>query len=151
MKILKILLLITSFLFTTGFATAPLVSLLAPTTTIIASGNIIKASAQFIIDQGVKMKTGKNSFKFVKDEIDKIESGKFEKKDNPIINAPHTYLELSSDEWKHSYSRAEAAFPKTYLKEYKYWAPVARVDNVYGDRNLVCSCPSMDEYKDAAA
>ena len=44
-----------------------------------------------------------------------------------------------------------AAFPKTYLKEYKYWAPVARVDNVYGDRNLVCSCPSMDEYKDAAA
>jgi len=87
----------------------------------------------------------------IKDEIDKIGSGEFEKKDNPIINAPHTYLELSSDEWKHSYSRKEAAFPKTYLKEYKYWAPVARVDNVYGDRNLVCSCPSMDEYKDAAA
>ncbi len=87
----------------------------------------------------------------IKDEIDKIDTGQFEKKDNPIINAPHTYLELSSDEWRHSYSRAEAAFPKTYLKEYKYWAPVARVDNVYGDRNLVCSCPSMDEYKDAAA
>ena len=92
-----------------------------------------------------------NALLSIKDEIDKIETGKFEKKDNPIINAPHTYLELSSDEWKHSYSRAEAAFPKTYLKEYKYWAPVARVDNVYGDRNLVCSCPSMDEYKDAAA
>ena len=87
----------------------------------------------------------------IKDEIDKIDTGQFEKKDNPIINAPHTYLELSSDEWKHPYSRTEAAFPKTYLKEYKYWAPVARVDNVYGDRNLVCSCPSMDEYKDAAA
>ena len=47
--------------------------------------------------------------------------------------------------------KEEAAFPKKYLKEYKYWAPVARVDNVYGDRNLVCSCPSMDEYKDEAA
>ena len=92
-----------------------------------------------------------NALLSIKDEIDKIETGKFKKNDNPIINAPHTYLELSSDEWRHSYSRAEAAFPKTYLKEYKYWAPVARVDNVYGDRNLVCSCPSMDEYKDAAA
>ena len=87
----------------------------------------------------------------IKDEIDKIETGKFDKKDNPLINAPHTYLELSADEWKHSYSRKEAAFPKTHLKEYKYWAPVARVDNVYGDRNLVCSCPSMDEYKEEAA
>ncbi len=92
-----------------------------------------------------------NALLNIKDEIDKIESGKFNKKDNPIINAPHTYLELSSDEWKHTYSRKDAAFPKTYLKEYKYWAPVARVDNVYGDRNLVCSCPSMDEYKDEAA
>ena len=87
----------------------------------------------------------------IKDEIDKIDVGQFDKKDNPVVNAPHTYLELSADEWKHSYSRKEAAFPKTYLKDYKYWAPVARVDNVYGDRNLVCSCPSMDEYKDAAA
>jgi len=87
----------------------------------------------------------------IKDEIDKISSGQFEKKDNLMINAPHTYLELSSDEWKHTYSREEAAFPKKYLKEYKYWAPVARVDNVYGDRNLVCSCPSIDSYKDEAA
>jgi len=87
----------------------------------------------------------------IKDEIDKIDNGKFKKDDNPLINAPHTYLELSDDDWKHSYTRKEAAFPKQHLKDYKYWAPVARVDNVYGDRNLVCSCPSMDEYKDAAA
>ena len=87
----------------------------------------------------------------IKDEINKIETGKFKKEDNPMINAPHTYLELSSDEWKHSYSRKDAAFPKEYLKEYKYWAPVARVDNVYGDRNLVCSCPSMDQYKEDTA
>ena len=92
-----------------------------------------------------------NALLNIKDEIDKIESGKFEKKDNPMINAPHTYLELSADEWQHSYSRQDAAFPKKYLKDYKYWSPVARVDNVYGDRNLVCSCPSMDEYKDEAA
>ena len=72
-KYLKILLLITSFLFTTGFATAPLVALLAPTTTIIASGKIYKASAQFIIDQSIKKKTGKNSLAFVKDEIEKKE------------------------------------------------------------------------------
>ena len=87
----------------------------------------------------------------IKDEIDKIDNGQFKKEDNPIINAPHTYLELSEDNWKHSYTRKEAAFPQIHLKDYKYWAPVARVDNVYGDRNLVCSCPSMDEYKDAAA
>ena len=87
----------------------------------------------------------------IRDEIDKINTDQFDKKDNPVINAPHTYLELSADDWKHSYSRKEAAFPKNYLKDYKYWAPVARVDNVYGDRNLVCSCPSLDEYKDEAA
>jgi len=87
----------------------------------------------------------------IKDEIDKISSGQFDKKDNPVINAPHTYLELSADDWSHIYSRKEAAFPKNYLKDYKYWAPVARVDNVYGDRNLVCSCPSIEEYKNEAA
>ena len=92
-----------------------------------------------------------NALLNIKDEIDKIDVGQFDKKDNPVVNAPHTYLELSSDEWKHNYSRKEAAFPRSYLKDYKYWAPVARVDNVYGDRNLVCSCPSMDEYKDEAA
>ena len=92
-----------------------------------------------------------DAFISIKDEIDKIKTGQFEKKDNPVVNAPHTYLELSADDWNHSYSRKEAAFPKNYLKDYKYWAPVARVDNVYGDRNLVCSCPSLDEYKDEAA
>jgi glycine dehydrogenase len=51
----------------------------------------------------------------------------------------------------HKYTREQAAFPNEYLRHNKYWAPVGRVDNVYGDRNLVCSCPSMDEYKDEAA
>ncbi len=87
----------------------------------------------------------------IKEEIDKVDNGFFRKEDNPLKNAPHTYTELSADDWKHSYTRQQAAFPKKYLQDYKYWAPVARVDNVYGDRNLVCSCPSMDEYKDEAA
>ena len=87
----------------------------------------------------------------IKKEINSVEAGKFDKEDNPLKNAPHTYLELAANEWNHKYTREEAAFPNEYVKHNKYWAPVARVDNVYGDRNLVCSCPSMDEYKDEAA
>ena len=87
----------------------------------------------------------------IKNEINLVESSKFDKIDNPLKNAPHTYIELASNEWSHKYTREEAAFPNEYVKNNKYWAPVARVDNVYGDRNLVCSCPSMDEYKDEAA
>ena len=87
----------------------------------------------------------------IKKEINLVESSKFDKVDNPLKNAPHTYIELASNEWSHKYTREEAAFPNEYVKNNKYWAPVARVDNVYGDRNLVCSCPSMDEYKDEAA
>ena len=87
----------------------------------------------------------------IKKEIDLVETGKFDKEDNPLKNAPHTYLELAANEWSHKYTREEAAFPNEYVRHNKYWAPVARVDNVYGDRNLVCSCPSMDEYKDEAA
>jgi len=87
----------------------------------------------------------------IKKEIDFVETGKFDKEDNPLKNAPHTYLELAANQWNHKYTREEAAFPNEYVRHNKYWAPVGRVDNVYGDRNLVCSCPSMDEYKDEAA
>ena len=87
----------------------------------------------------------------IKKEIDLVETGKFDKEDNPLKNAPHTYLELAANDWNHKYTREEAAFPNEYVRHNKYWAPVARVDNVFGDRNLVCSCPSMDEYKDEAA
>ena len=87
----------------------------------------------------------------IKKEINAVETSKFDKLDNPLKNAPHTYIECASSEWTHKYTREEAAFPNEFVKNNKYWAPVARVDNVYGDRNLVCSCPSMDEYKDEAA
>ena len=87
----------------------------------------------------------------IKQEIDKIQSGKYDKLDNPIKNAPHTHLELASNKWDHKYEREEAAYPSEFLKTAKYWPPVGRVDNVYGDKNLFCTCPSMDEYEDTAA
>ena len=66
--------------------------------------------------------------------------------DNPLTNAPHTAQFVSNDNWDHAYSRAQAAYPAKWLKEHKYWPSVGRVDNTHGDRNLVCSCPSMEDY-----
>ena len=83
--------------------------------------------------------------------VDIIKSGQFDKIDNPLKNAPHTHVELAANVWPHKYDRETAAYPSATLKSYKYWPPVARVDNVYGDKNLFCSCPSMDEYKETAA
>ena len=91
------------------------------------------------------------TLKKIKEEIDKIKSGIFDKLDNPLKNAPHTHVELVSNKWNHKYEREEAAYPSEFLRTFKYWPPVARVDNVYGDKNLFCTCPSMDEYKDTAA
>ena len=87
----------------------------------------------------------------IKLEIEKIKSGELDKIDNPIKNAPHTHVELASNEWNHKYSREEAAYPSAFLKTNKFWPPVGRVDNVYGDKNLFCSCPSLDEFKEDAA
>jgi glycine dehydrogenase len=92
-----------------------------------------------------------STLKKIKHEIDKIQSGEYDKLDNPIKNAPHTHLELASNKWDHKYEREEAAYPSEFLKTVKYWPPVGRVDNVYGDKNLFCTCPSMDEYEDTAA
>ena len=92
-----------------------------------------------------------STLKKIKQEIDKIHSGVYDKLDNPVKNAPHTHLELASNKWEHKYEREEAAYPSEFLKTTKYWPPVGRVDNVYGDKNLFCTCPSMDEYEDTAA
>jgi glycine dehydrogenase len=92
-----------------------------------------------------------NTLKKIKEEIDKVKSGEYDKVDNPIKNSPHTHVELIANTWDHKYEREEAAYPSEFLRQIKYWPPVARVDNVYGDKNLVCSCPSIDEYKDTAA
>jgi glycine dehydrogenase len=68
--------------------------------------------------------------------------------DSPLKNAPHTALYLASDNWAYSYSRNLAAYPSNHQKTHKYWPPVGRIDNAFGDRNLICTCPSIDEYKD---
>jgi glycine dehydrogenase len=92
-----------------------------------------------------------NAFISIRKEVKMVQNGVFDKQDNPLKNAPHTNLELSSDSWTHQYTREQAAFPLTYLKVNKFWPPVARVDNVHGDRNLICSCPSLDSYRDDEA
>ncbi|MEG0518503.1 MAG: aminomethyl-transferring glycine dehydrogenase [Bacteroidales bacterium] len=80
------------------------------------------------------------AMKQIKTECEKIKSGEYDAKDNPIVNAPHPALELCADQWNHAYSRTVAAYPLEWIKENKFWPAVARVDNGYGDRNLVCSC-----------
>ena len=85
----------------------------------------------------------------IRREIDKVASGEFDAEDNPLKMAPHTIGELSADKWNHPYSRARAGWPVASLKLGKFFASCARVDNVYGDRNLVCSCPPMEEWLEA--
>jgi glycine dehydrogenase len=85
----------------------------------------------------------------IREEIREIESGKADKEMNVIKNAPHTALEVTSDNWPHPYSRAKAAYPLPYVQHAKFWTSVARVDNAYGDRNLVCTCPPMEMYETA--
>ncbi len=86
----------------------------------------------------------------IREEIAAIAEGRADKADNPLKNAPHTAAELLSASWQHSYSREQAAFPLPYVRAAKYWPPVKRVDNVYGDRNLMCTCPPISDYAQAA-
>jgi glycine dehydrogenase len=82
----------------------------------------------------------------IRNEIKEIETGKADKIDNVLKNAPHTVLEVTADNWTHSYSRQKAAYPVEYLNNSKFWPSVSRVDNAYGDRNLVCSCLPLEAY-----
>ncbi|MFD2645234.1 aminomethyl-transferring glycine dehydrogenase [Pseudomonas japonica] len=84
----------------------------------------------------------------IREEVRAVESGGLDRQDNPLKNAPHTAAELAG-EWTHAYSRELAVYPLTSLRESKYWPPVGRVDNVYGDRNLACACPPVSSYQDA--
>jgi len=86
----------------------------------------------------------------IRHEIDNIEKGFSDKVNNPLKNAPHTAQALLKAEWAHAYTREEAAYPVAALRLGKYWAPVGRVDNVYGDRNLFCSCVPMSEFAESA-
>ena len=84
----------------------------------------------------------------IRGEIREIEAGQLPRDDNPLKHAPHTAEQVTADEWKHAYSRELAAYPVAALRQSKYWSPVGRVDNVYGDRNLFCSCVPLDAYED---
>ncbi|MGE3148320.1 MAG: aminomethyl-transferring glycine dehydrogenase [Pseudorhodoplanes sp.] len=86
----------------------------------------------------------------IRGEIRAIEEGRWSRQDNPLLNAPHTVLDLLDEKWSHPYSREQAVFPARIMGKDKYWCPVNRIDNVYGDRNLFCSCPPMDMMQDAA-
>ena len=86
----------------------------------------------------------------IRQEIRDVEDGKVAADNNVLVNAPHTHHLLLEGDWPHPYSKEQAFFPLPGLREDKFWPPVGRVDNVYGDRNLVCSCPSIDSYREAA-
>jgi glycine dehydrogenase len=85
---------------------------------------------------------------YIYKEMKEIADGTADREDNVLKNAPHTSKEIANDKWNHAYSRKKAVFPLPYLKENKFWPPVGRIDNPYGDRNLVCSCPPVESYED---
>ncbi|NOH78796.1 aminomethyl-transferring glycine dehydrogenase [Vibrio sp. RE86] len=84
----------------------------------------------------------------IREEMAKVKNGEWPLENNPLVNAPHTQVDLAKDEWDRPYSRELGCFPSPATKSWKYWPTVNRVDNVYGDRNLICSCPSIDNYED---
>ncbi len=84
----------------------------------------------------------------IREEIAAIEDGRLDREDNPLKHAPHTAAAVSASEWAHAYPRELAAFPLASLRQQKYWPPVARVDNVYGDKNVMCACIPVDAYKE---
>lgn len=86
----------------------------------------------------------------IRKEIAEVEAGRYEIAASPLRNAPHTVHDIADDNWNRAYTRAEGCFPAGTSRTDKYWSPVGRVDNVYGDRNLVCSCPPVSDYAEAA-
>ena len=83
----------------------------------------------------------------IREEIRAIEEGRSDRENNPLKNAPHTARAVVASEWDRPYSRETAAFPAPWVREHKFWPSVARIDNAYGDRNLVCTCPSVESYE----
>jgi len=84
----------------------------------------------------------------IRNEINQIEEGTYSVEDSPLRNAPHCAEKVTSDNWQYKYSRSIAAYPAELKGRNKYWPPIGRVDNVYGDKNLMCSCPSMSDYQE---
>ncbi|MBZ0218542.1 MAG: hypothetical protein K8F25_18440, partial [Fimbriimonadaceae bacterium] len=86
----------------------------------------------------------------IRREIAEIANGRFTLAESPLRHAPHTVVDIADGTWTRKYSRAEGCFPAGVTARDKYWSPANRVDNVYGDRNMVCSCPPIECYKEAA-
>ena len=84
----------------------------------------------------------------IRKEIAKVQAGEWPLEDNPLVNAPHTAASLMAADWSHAYTREEAAYPLPWIAARKYWPPVGRIDNVYGDRNLFCECLPVESYQD---
>jgi glycine dehydrogenase len=83
----------------------------------------------------------------IRQEVQDVIDGKVSEQDNPLKMAPHTAAEASADDWTHGYSRSQAVYPAPYLRQYKFWPAVARIDNTYGDRNVICTCPPITDYQ----
>ena len=83
----------------------------------------------------------------IRQEAEEVINGTVSETDNVLKNAPHSIDMVTANEWKFSYSREKAAYPLPWVRNRKFWTPVGRVDNAFGDRNLVCSCPSIEEYQ----
>ena len=84
----------------------------------------------------------------ISEEIEQIKLGKIDPINNPLKQSPHTLKRVTSDDWDRPYSRKEAAYPLPDQEEYKFWPSVSRINNAYGDRNLICSCPSVQDLED---
>lgn len=82
----------------------------------------------------------------IRNEIAEVETGLAKAENNVIVNAPHTAVSVMTDDWNKPYSRQKAAFPLSWVSENKFWPSVGKIDNAYGDRNLVCSCEPMESY-----
>ncbi len=87
----------------------------------------------------------------IRAEIEQVELGLADREDNALKNAPHTAAMVTADGWTHAYPRSQAAYPAPWTRDHKFWPPVRRIDNAYGDRNLVCACPPVEEYAEAGA
>jgi glycine dehydrogenase len=87
-----------------------------------------------------------NALISIRQEIQDVEDGRIDPENNPLKHAPHTAREVASDNWDRPYSREQGAFPVSWVRENKFWPPVGRVDNVYGDRNLFCVCIPTEAY-----
>jgi glycine dehydrogenase len=87
----------------------------------------------------------------IRKEIDEIVAGKADKQDNVLKNSPHTATSVISDNWNHTYTREKAAYPLHWVRDNKFWPSVGRIDNVRGDKNLICACPPIESYADSAA